>query len=150
MTIIQRNALVPYSNVEMFKIVNTVENYPQFLNWCQSSEVHTRTEDEVRATLTLAHAHLKKSFTTCNRLQQNKMIEIRLINGPFKHLEGFWRFENLDPHGCKILFDLEFEFINKLMSLTIEPIFNQIANSLVDAFCQRAVELYGPRELSSS
>ena len=147
MTLIKRSALVPYSNAEMFHIVNTVEDYPKFLTWCKSSLVHSRSDDEVHATLNLAHSHLQKSFTTCNRLQQDKMIEIRLINGPFKHLEGFWRFESLNPQGCKIWFDLEFEFLNKLLSLTIEPIFSQIANSLVDSFCNRAVELYGPRKL---
>jgi len=150
MTMIKRSAMVPYTSAEMFDIVNTVEDYPKFLTWCKSSIVHARSEDEVRATLNLVHGPLQKSFTTCNRLQQAKMIEIRLINGPFKHLEGFWRFESLTNQGCKILFDLEFEFLNKLLSLTIEPIFSQIANSLVDAFCNRAVELYGPRELVPS
>ena len=147
MTIIKRSALVPYTSAEMFQIVNMVEEYPKFLDWCKSSTVHSRTEDEVRATLDLARGILHKSFTTCNRLQSNKMIEIRLVNGPFKHLEGFWRFESLQPQGCKVWFDLEFEFLNKLLSLSLEPLFSQIANSLVDSFCNRAVALYGPREL---
>jgi ribosome-associated toxin RatA of RatAB toxin-antitoxin module len=86
---------------------------------------------------------IHKSFTTCNRLQPNKMIEIRLLEGPFLRLEGFWHFQALRSDASKVSLNLEFEFANSLMSLAIGPVFQQITNSLVDAFCRRATELYG-------
>ncbi|PWV60488.1 polyketide cyclase/dehydrase/lipid transport protein [Plasticicumulans acidivorans] len=91
----------------------------------------------------MAKGAINKSFSTCNRMQPNKMIEMRLVDGPFRRLEGFWRFESLGEGACKISLDLEFEFSNSLLKIAIGPIFNQIANSLVDAFCKRAVDLYG-------
>ncbi len=145
MPIINRSALVPYSPAEMYSLVNDVDAYPQFLPWCKTSRVLSRDEDEVRATLELARGGFEKSFTTCNRLQKNKMIEMRLVEGPFRHLDGFWRFESLGEQACKVSLDLDFEFANKLVGLAMGPIFNQIANTLVDSFCKRAVDVYGQR-----
>lgn len=143
MPVIKREAEVPYTPAQMFVLVNDIESYPKFLPWCSNTEVHSRTEDEIRASLTLAWKGMQKSFTTLNRLQQDKMIELRLVDGPFHHLEGFWRFETHNETGCKICLDMEFEFAGKLISMMFGPVFSQIANSLVDAFSKRAHELYG-------
>jgi ribosome-associated toxin RatA of RatAB toxin-antitoxin module len=144
MPVIHRALTVPYSVAEMYQLVNDIESYAQFLPWCKSSQVLSKTEDEIRATLTLAGGGFQKSFTTCNRLQLNKMVEIKLLDGPFQQLEGFWRFEPTDT-GCQVIMDLEFEFSNKLIALAFGPIFNQVASSLVEAFCKRAGEVYGSR-----
>ena len=146
MTLISRNALVPYSVEEMYTLVENIETYPEFLPWCRSTEVISRDGDEVHASIEIARGALNKSFTTFNRLQRNKMIEMRLVKGTFKHLQGFWRFDALkDASASKISLDLEFEFESKLIALAVGPVFNQIANSMVDAFCKRAVEVYGER-----
>ena len=71
------------------------------------------------------------------------MIEIRLEEGPFHHLEGFWRFEALGDEACKVSYDMEFEFSGKLLSMSMGPMFSQVAESLVDSFCQRAKNIYG-------
>lgn len=145
MPVISRTALVPYSAAEMYVLVDDIDSYPLFLPWCKSSKVLSRDDDEVRARIEMAKSGIHKSFTTRNRLQKNKMIEMRLVEGPFRQLEGFWRFETLGEKGCKILLDLEFEFSNKILKLTVGPIFDQIANTLVDAFCKRAIDVYGKR-----
>jgi len=142
---ISRNALVPYSAEEMFALVDDINAYQEFLPWCSNSEVLSREGDEVRGRLSLSKSGIEKSFTTCNRAQKNKMIEMRLEEGPFHHLEGFWRFNALAEDACKISLDLEFEFSNKLLGLTFGPVFNQIASTLVDAFCKRAADVYGKR-----
>ncbi|HGX91808.1 MAG TPA: type II toxin-antitoxin system RatA family toxin [Candidatus Tenderia sp.] len=145
MSSISRNALVPYSAEEMFALVDDINAYQEFLPWCSNSEVLSREGDEVRGRLSLSKSGIEKSFTTCNRAQKNKMIEMRLEEGPFHHLEGFWRFNALAEDACKISLDLEFEFSNKLLGLTFGPVFNQIASTLVDAFCKRAADVYGKR-----
>jgi ribosome-associated toxin RatA of RatAB toxin-antitoxin module len=145
MPIINRNALVAYTPAEMFALVDDVEAYPQFLPWCKNARVLSRDEDEVRASLDLVRGGFEKSFTTCNRRQKNKMIEMRLIEGPFRHLEGFWRFEPVGDSACKVSLDLDFEFANKLIGMAMGPLFNQIANTLVDSFCKRAVDVFGNR-----
>ncbi len=143
MPAIHKQAVVPHSTEQMYRLVNDVNAYPLFLPWCKQVDLLSETDDEIRATLHLEKGSLRKAFTTCNRLQKNKMIEIRLISGPFHHLEGFWRFDSLAEGGTQISLDMEFEFANKLISFMIEPVFSQIANSLVDAFSERAKDLYG-------
>ena len=145
MTIIQRRLIVPHSTEEMYLLVNAIEDYPKFIPWCHDAQVHSQDVDEIRATLFFEGGGFKKSFTTCNRLQKNKMVEMRLLNGPFKHLEGFWRFDTQEDNQCLIRFDLEFEFANKLLSLAFGTVFNQMANTLVDAFSKRATEVYGEK-----
>jgi len=141
-TCINKSALIPYSAEKMYNLVADVDKYQEFLPWCGSSEVLSRTADEIKGRIEISHTGMHKTFTTLNRMQKNKMIEMRLIDGPFKHLQGFWRFDALDENGCKISLDLEFEFSNKLMSMAFGPIFSQIANSMVDAFCKRAFDIY--------
>lgn len=142
MPIIKKSAVVPYTPAQMFDLVNTIEDYPKFIPWCAGSQVLSRNADEIQARLDFAKGGMHKSFATCNRLQPNKMIEIRLLNGPFRQLEGFWRFDDLDD-GCRVMLDLEFEFTNPLMAFAFGPVFTKVANMLVDAFQQRAHEVYG-------
>jgi ribosome-associated toxin RatA of RatAB toxin-antitoxin module len=143
MPTINRSALVPYTPEQMFALVDDVQGYPDFLPWCKSSHVISRDEDEVVASLELAKGSVKKSFTTRNRLQVGKMIEMRLVDGPFKHLQGFWRFDGLKENACKVSLDLEYEFSSKIVAMAVGPVFNQVANTLVDAFIERAREVHG-------
>jgi ribosome-associated toxin RatA of RatAB toxin-antitoxin module len=142
---VQKSALVFYSAASMYALINDIESYPRFLPWCRSTQVLSRNDDEVRARIEMHKGGMHKSFTTRNRLQKDKMIEIRLLEGPFLRLEGFWRFQALRSDACKVSLDMEFEFANSLLQMAIGPVFKQITNSLVDAFCKRAVELYGRR-----
>jgi len=143
MPTIAKSALVHHSAADMFALVDNVSAYADFLPWCGGSEELSRSEEEVRATVVIAYGGLNKAFTTLNRLQPDKMIEISLINGPFKHLHGFWRFDALSENACKISFDMEYEFSSKLVGMALGPVFSQIANALLDSFCQRAEVVYG-------
>lgn len=146
MSHIQRSALVHYSPAEMYQLVNNVVDYPVFLPWCRSSKLISETETEMTASIEIAKGVLNKTFTTHNVLHKDKRIELQLVNGPFKKLSGFWQFDALKTdNACKVNLDLEFEFDSAMMSIAAKPIFTQIANSLVDAFCKRAVEVYGER-----
>lgn len=141
MAIVKKSRVVPFSCEQMYNLVNNVENYSEFVPHCSDSMVHHRDDDEVQATLVITAVGISKSFTTRNRLQQNKMIEVRLVDGPFSHLEGFWRFDPVDE-GCKVSFDLEFEFAGAMLSMLIGPVFDQVMNKMVDAFCDRAEKIY--------
>lgn len=142
MTTVKKTRQVNFSCEQMYNLVNDVEKYAQFLPYFSKSEVHHRDEDEVLATLSITAAGMSKSFTTRNRLQTNKMIEIRLVDGPFSHLEGFWRFDELPDGGCQIAFDLEFDFAGRMFSMFLGPVFEQVTDMMVDSFCDRAQALY--------
>lgn len=149
MPFIQHSLEVPYNVSEMYKLVNHIEKYSEFLPWCTKSSVISQDEDSIQACLTLAGGGLSKSFTTSNRLQKNKLIEISLINGPFKHLEGYWSFETTS-RGSRINLNLEFEFSTRLLALAFSPIFEKVANTLVQAFSERAKQIYGNRKFENN
>ncbi|HAO32403.1 MAG TPA: type II toxin-antitoxin system RatA family toxin [Candidatus Competibacter sp.] len=145
MATVNKSALVLYSAAEMYRLVEDIEAYPKFLPWCRSARILDSSGDEVRATIEMAKGGVHKSFTTRNRMQQHQSIDIRLLEGPFERLEGFWRFEALRVDASKVSLDMEFEFASTLLRMAVEPVFKQITNSLVDAFCKRAVDVYGKR-----
>ncbi len=145
MNTITHTAIVPYSTDEMFRLVADIESYPQFLPWCGGARILSREGDTVVAEIDIAYKKVKKSFTTRNINTPASSIEMSLVSGPFHHLRGQWRFDELDTTACKITFEIDFEFSNKLVAMTLGPIFNRIADSFVDSFSLRAREHYGKR-----
>lgn len=139
---IKRQKIVPYSAEAMYNLVNDIECYQEFIPWCVESRVLAKDEDSIRASLTFAKGGVKKTFTTVNRLEPHKMMEMRLLDGPFKQLEGFWQFQPFQETHCRVSLDLAFEFSTKMLSFMFGPLFNQVANTLVDVFCQRAEQVY--------
>jgi ribosome-associated toxin RatA of RatAB toxin-antitoxin module len=142
-TRIQRSALLPYPAQALYDLVNDVAGYPQFLPWCAASVVLESSESEMRASLTVAKGGISQQFSTHNRLVSGKSIEMRLVEGPFSQLHGLWEFKALGDKACKISLDLTFDYAGPLVKATLGPLFTQAANTMVDAFCQRAKQLYG-------
>jgi len=148
---IQRTALVHYSPAEMFRLVNDIDDYANFLPWCRSAHIISQDMQaqeirEIVASVEIAKGILNKTFTTRNTLTADKRIDMMLVDGPFKKLQGYWQFDTLKTeNACKVNLELDFEFDGALISIAAKPIFTQIATTLVDAFCKRAVEVYGER-----
>jgi ribosome-associated toxin RatA of RatAB toxin-antitoxin module len=140
---VNRSALVPYSCEQMYQLVDNIDLYKEFLPWCGDSKEYKRTDSMVEASVTISRGSLNKAFSTRNSLQKNEVIEMHLLDGPFKKLHGYWRFEPLKENASKISLDLEFEFSNFLVGMAIGSIFNQVANSMVDSFVERAQSIYG-------
>lgn len=143
MTTISKSALVTYSPEQMFKLVDDIEAYSDFLPWCAKATEILRDEKNVEASVFISHSGLNKEFTTQNKNMAFERIEMHLVNGPFKNLDGVWLFEALGETACKVSLNLEFTFSSKIISVTLGPVFSKVANSLVDAFIKRADTIYG-------
>jgi ribosome-associated toxin RatA of RatAB toxin-antitoxin module len=139
---VNKSALVPFSASQMYDLVADINAYQDFLPWCGHSEVLSRENDVVVGTVTIAKGGVNKSFTTENHQQKNKQIEVKLVDGPFKKLEGFWRFEPLKEDACKVSLELEYEFSSKILGMVVGPVFNQVANTMVDSFVKQARVAY--------
>lgn len=140
---VDRSVLVGYTAQQMFSLVDKVEEYPEFLPWCSGASVSQHNEKITLATIRLKYRYLKQSFTTENTKHAPHSIEVRLISGPFRHLEGSWRFIQLGEAGCKIEFRLRYEFSSKLLEKLLSRAFQHIADSFVDGFIKRAEKVYG-------
>ena len=140
---VTRSAIVEHSTDEMYRLVEDIESYPGFLPWCLAARVHGRDAASTRATLTVGMPGLRQSFTTRNDNRPGQSIDLHLVEGPFKTFAAGWRFHPLSPHACRIEFSVRYEFSSPMLARLLEPLFDGIANSMVDAFTRRADEQYG-------
>jgi ribosome-associated toxin RatA of RatAB toxin-antitoxin module len=143
LSVVEKSVLVGYSAQQMFALVDAVEAYPQFLPWCSGIDVLHRDDTRTRATLHINYHGAKQSFTTENAKEPPRMMIVRLVEGPFRMLDGKWHFSALAEHACKVEFRLHYEFSSRLLEMLVGPVFSYIANTMVDAFVKRADELYG-------
>ena len=142
MTTINKTVLVGHSANQMFELVDRVEDYPKFLPWCGGSTVAHQDGGVTHATILINYHFIRHSFTTINTRKSLELIEMTLLNGPFKHLDGHWHFISLGDTSCKIEFSLNYTFSNKLLEKIVGPVFFIIANNFVEAFVARAEKIY--------
>lgn len=142
---ITRNALVMFSVEQMYQLINDVIAYPQFIPDCGDSKIISHVDNEMTAGLLVSKGGLKKWFTTKNTLLSNSEINMSLVDGPFKYLNGKWHLTPLSEEACKISLHLDYEFSSKVFDLAFGRVFNGIANNMVQAFTQRAKIVYGAK-----
>lgn len=143
MASVEKTVLIEQSAARMFELVDYCEDYPAFLPWCSKTEVKFRDAQKTVGTLHINYHSVKSSFTTENDKEHPVAMKIRLVDGPFRRLEGSWHFKPLAENACKIEFQLHYEFSSKLFEKVIGPVFSHIANTFVDAFVKRATQVYG-------
>ena len=139
---INRSAIVPYSQEQMFALVTDISSYPLFLPWCSEVQIISSDENQTTAKLFIAFKGVKQSFTTSNVNHPHESIDMRLVDGPFSHMGGKWHFLELSESACKIELKLEFAFSSKWLEKIVGPVFGMIGNTMVDCFHQRAKNLY--------
>lgn len=139
---VRRSALVSFSAKQMYDLVNDVDSYPEFLPGCSGSKVLEQSEGEMKASVDVSKAGISKTFTTINRLTKDAAILMELVDGPFKTLQGGWYFTMLDECACKVELKLDFEFSSKLIEVAFGRIFNELTNNMINAFTQRAKQVY--------
>lgn len=147
---VKRSVLLWYSPREMYDLVTGIADYPQFLPWCDRAEVLSQHEGGVTARLGLAYAGVHHAFTTRNDHVEGSAVSVRLVDGPFSSLNGQWAFHVLgdpssDRPACKVELDLRYAFASRALELVVSPVFDRVANTLVDSFVARAEQVYGPR-----
>ncbi len=135
---IARSAIVERSAQELYALVEDIESYPAFLPWCVGARVRERAPGRTVATLTVGLTGVRESFTTENTNSPGRAIEMRLLEGPFRRFAAAWRFTPLAPRAAKIEFALEYEFANRVAAHALEPLFDRIADGMVEAFTRRA------------
>lgn len=144
---VTRSVLVGFRPAQMFSLVDAVEDYPRFLPWCGGTTLLHRDQDTTRATILINYHGIRQSFTTENVKHAPTEMLIRLVEGPFRELDGSWRFTGLADRGCKIEFALRYEFSSRVLGKLAGPVFQHIASTLVEAFVKRAEQVYGSKAL---
>ena len=142
---IARSAIVECSARQMYDLVEDIESYPEFLPWCSGAHVRERTAGRTVATLDVGIRPMRQSFTTENTNAPGKSIDMRLLHGPFRKFDAHWKFTALGPGGSRIEFTIAYEFADPILAVALDPMFEGIAGTMVDAFTRRAERLHGKR-----
>ncbi|MGH8849837.1 MAG: type II toxin-antitoxin system RatA family toxin [Casimicrobiaceae bacterium] len=140
---VHKSVLVPYRARQMFELVERIEDYPKFLPWCGNATILQNTVDGALARIDIDYHGVRAHFTTANRNHAPDRIVVELRDGPFRRLDGTWRFLALGDTACKVELDLEYEFATPALETLIGPVFGRIADSFIDAFVKRAAGVYG-------
>ena len=145
MALTEKSVLVEYPASAMYALVADVPRYPEFLPWCGGAEILDGEGNRVRAAIHIDFRGIRQRFSTLNELREPESIQMQLIDGPFKSLDGSWHFKPLGDQACRVDFRLHYEFSSKLLEKLVGPVFLYIANTFVEAFVKRAAQLHGPR-----
>lgn len=140
---IERTSLVPYSCKQMFDLVNDIPAYPEFVPGCSGARILDQAEQRIDAELQISKAGIQQRFATRNQLHEPHRIDLQLLSGPFKSLQGAWHFEALDDNACKVILRLEFEFSSRMLQFAFGKVFDEVNRRMVDSFAKRARVVYG-------
>lgn len=146
MKTVHKSVLIWYSAQEMFNLVTAVDQYPQFLPWCDHASVLAQTESSMTAEIGIALGGVKQTFTTQNEHIPGQRVAMKLVKGPFSKLDGTWDFTPVgdgSQRACRTELRLNYGFGNPMLASLVGPVFDKIAASLVDAFVKRANQVYG-------
>jgi ribosome-associated toxin RatA of RatAB toxin-antitoxin module len=143
MPTIQRSQRVPHTAPQMFDLVNDIESYPEFLHWVRDARIDARGEGFVEATIDIGISGIHKSFTTRNTFERPHRLDIELVHGPFRHLDGLWEFEDAGDGECEVSVTLTFEVVRSPLSVVFSMVFEELVRAQVAAFVQRADAIYG-------
>ena len=146
MKTVHRSALLWHSTADMFALVTDVARYPEFLPWCDHAQVLATDADGVTAEVGIAFSGIRQTFTTRNTHVQDRSVHMHLVRGPFSRLEGEWRFLPVGQgteRACRVELTLQYGFDSGALATLVGPIFDRIANSMVEAFVARAEQVYG-------
>ena len=146
MKTVHKSVLIWYSPQEMYVLVTNVDQYPQFLPWCDHAQVGEEDAAGMVAEVGLSFGGVRQTFTTRNAHTPQSRVDMALVKGPFSRLDGQWNFYPLgdgSQRACKVELTLNYGFDNATLGKLVGPVFDRIAASLVDAFVKRAQQVYG-------
>ena len=132
---------------EMFALVADVEKYPQFLPLCEALTVRSRKERDGKtllvADMSVGYKAIRETFTTQVFLKpEERVIEVKYIDGPFKYLSNIWRFEDVGPGRSVVHFYIDYEFKCRILGALMGSMFDRAFRMFSEAFEKRADEIY--------
>ena len=137
--------ILPYPPKLLFDLVLSVEDYPQFLPWCQAARIISQDQHQITAELVI-------KFKTFIEKYQSRIIytitptgeyiiEVEAISGPFRYLHNRWLFRNEERETSVVEFFIDFQFKSLLLDKLIGLFFYRAVEKLMEAFEKRALLL---------
>jgi len=139
---------VKHSAAEMFALVADVESYPGFVPLCERLDVRGRASDEgaevLVADMTISYKLIRETFTSRVKLERSNLkISVSYLDGPFRHLDNIWKFEEVSAHESIVQFSIDYEFKSRMLGALMGTVFDRAFRKFSAAFENRADEVYG-------
>lgn len=148
MNTVKKTILIPYSQEQMYNLVNDIKNYPKYIPWCSSTKIIEENPTFITATIYVEYLKIKTNFTTKNTLKPYSKIELNLISGPFSIFSGFWFFDKVDENSSNITFEINYKFNNIILEKIFGSVFYLLCTNIIDCFIKEADKIYGKKSLS--
>jgi coenzyme Q-binding protein COQ10 len=141
--------IVNFTAKQMYELVADIDNYREFLPWCNDSKIIevTNIDNEKKtliADLEIGYKDLVYTYRS-NVLLNNQELTIKVdfVHGPFKNLDNSWIFKKIDDQSCEIEFFIDFELNVGVLNLLISKFFDKAFKKMVNSFENRANQIYG-------
>jgi coenzyme Q-binding protein COQ10 len=144
----ERKHVVNHKAQDMFNLVADVEKYPEFLTMCEALTVRETRERGGKtllvADMTVGYKSINETFTSQVFLKPDEMlIEAKYIDGPFKHLDNRWRFNDIENTGTsEIDFYIDYAFKSMALGVLMGSMFERAFAKFTQSFEARADEIY--------
>ena len=140
MATIERTIEVEASAEKLYEVVSDIERYPSFLTWCDSSEILSKENHLVTASLSISILGFKSKITTLNRLFKPSKIEMSLQKGPFKSFKGTWLFEEVTLVKTQVSYSMEYQIANPITSFMVKQKLSSFIDQFVGEFVKKFKE----------
>ena len=137
--LIKKEAIILKDLKTVFNIVNRVDLYKNFVPYCVESKIIFEQNDEMEARIDFNLKGLATSFTTRNKINNNESIDMKLVEGPFKKLDGKWEFKEID-NKTLVFLTINYEAESKIVEYTVTKSLEKITNYLVNAFVSQSMK----------
>ena len=138
--------LIECKKDQLIDLVLDIEKYPTFVPYCIDAKVHEKNDIgnfiNIIADLTIGKGPFKDTYKSDVKFdKKNNSIYVTNIDGPLKHLNNNWTFED-HKKGTEIYFDVDFEIKNKFLNILMITSFQYGLDKIADAFQDRASKLF--------
>lgn len=134
---------LPYSPEQMYDMVADVGRYGEFLPWVSAVRVRSNGETEMIADLIVGFKGLRETFTSRVQKERPEHIRVDYLEGPLKYLNNDWTFRPDGAGGVLIDFCVDFAFKNRVFEMLAGQVFDRALRMMINAFEERAAQLYG-------
>ena len=140
--------IVNFTADQMYQLVADIDNYSEFLPWCNDSKIVevTNIDNENKtliADLEIGYKDLVYTYRSKVLLNDQELtIKVDFVHGPFKNLDNSWIFKKIDHRSCEIEFFIDFELEIGILNLLISKFFDKAFKKMVSSFENRANQIY--------
>tara|TARA_Y100000590_G_scaffold470018_1_gene661360 strand:- start:115 stop:549 length:435 start_codon:yes stop_codon:yes gene_type:complete len=138
----KKELIINHPARSLYNIVLDIEKYPDFIPWCASSKILSKSKNNIIADLFIDYKFFKKTFSSDVKFDsKNLIIKVIYIKGPLKNLHNKWHFKKISKEKTKVFFHIQFEFKNIFYQKISEIFFDLLENKMISSFKKRADEI---------